>query len=161
MCCPGRPLGLEPDCGGAAGGKSGAGAERVAHGGVMHVNGHGRKQRLQKRGGTGCVQVGGSGGGGDMEVGSAERGSTGCGVMNACHLGWCPRELCGAGWKGAGCERSGWDGMDEEVAGAERGTWHHAWCQTMNQAVRRSWALSAGVRGSHDRRQHDTSCEGC
>lgn len=51
--------------------------------------------------------------------------------------------------------------MDEEAAGEERETWRHAWCRTMSQAVRRSWAPSAGVRGSHDWRQHDASCEGC
>lgn len=155
---------MEPGCGGAAdgkGGKSGVGAEHVTRGCVMRVNGHGRKRQLWRMGDTGCVQVGGSGGGDDTEVGSAERGSTGCGVVDVCRLGlWTP-ELCGASWKGEVCERSGWDGMDEEAAGAERVTWHPAWCRTMNQAARKSWALSAGVRGSHDWRQHGASCEGC
>lgn len=161
MRCLGRPPGAEPGCGGAAGGKGGAGAEHAARGRVMHVNGHGRKRRLRRRGGTGCVQVGGSGGGGDTEVGSAERGSTGCGVVDVCRLGWCPRELCGGGWMGEACERSGWGGMDEEAAGAERVTWLPAWCQTMSQAARMSWALSAGARGSHDWRHRGASCEGC
>lgn len=88
---------MEPGCGGAAGGKGGAGAERVGRECVVHGNGHGRKRRLQKRGGTGCVQVGGSGGGGGMEVGSAERGSIECGVVDVCRLGLCYRVLCGAG----------------------------------------------------------------
>lgn len=107
MCCPCRPPGAEPGCGGAAGGKGGAGAEHVARGGVAHVDGHGRQRQLQMRGGTGRVRVGGSGGGDDTEVGSAERGSTECGVMNVSRLGLSPRELCGAGWTGAACERSG------------------------------------------------------
>lgn len=77
--------GEEPGCGGAAGGKGGTDAECAARGCVAHVNGHGRKRRLRKRGGTECVQVGGSGGGGDMEVGFAEHGSTGCGVIDVCH----------------------------------------------------------------------------
>lgn len=77
---------MEPGCGGAAGGKGGAGAEHVARGGVAHVDGHERKRQLRKRGGTECGRVGGSGGGGDMEVGSAERGSTECGVMDVCRL---------------------------------------------------------------------------
>lgn len=139
----------------------GVGAEHVARGCVMHVDGHGRKRRLQRRGGTGCVQVGGSGGGGGTEVGSAEHGSTGCGVADVYRLGWSPHELCGVGWMGEACEKSGWDGTDEEAAGAEKVTWRPAWCRTMSQAGRTSWALSAGVRGSHDWRQHGASCEGC
>lgn len=128
---------------------------------VVHANGYGRKRRLRKRGGTGCVQVGGSGGGGGMEVGSAERGSTGCGVVDVRRLGLCPRELCGAGWMDVVCERSGWGGMGEKAVGVERVTWRPAWCQTMSQAVRMSWARSAGVRDRHDWKQHGASCEGC
>lgn len=161
MRCPGRPLGTEPGCGGAAGGKGEAGAECVARGCVVHVNGHERKRQLRKRGGTGCVQVGGSGGGGGTEVGSAEHGSTGCGVVDVGRLGLCPHELCGAGWMGVAYERSGWGGMGEEAVGAEKVTWCPAWCQTMSQAGMMNWALSAGGRGNHDWKQHGASCEGC
>lgn len=133
----------------------------MARGCAVHVNGHGRKKRLRKRGGTGCVRVGGSGDGGGTEEGSVERGSTERGVADAFRLGLLPRELCGAGWTDAACERSVWGGMDEGAAGAGLVTWRPAWCRTMSQAVRMSWALSAGVRGSHDWRQHGASCAGC
>lgn len=128
---------------------------------MIHVNGHERKRWLRRRGGTGCVRVGGSGGGGGTEVGSAEHGSTGCGVVHVCRLGLCPHVLCGAGWMDEVCEKSGWGGMDEGAAGAERMIWYPVWCRTTSQAARTSWALSAGVRGSHDWKQHGASCEGC
>lgn len=64
------------------------------------------RRTLPGAGGGACVGADGSGGGGGRAAGSAGPGSTGNGAHGA--VPSAPPVLCGVGWSGGVCGRSGW-----------------------------------------------------